>query len=450
MKLQRRNFLKLAAALGASTLFPAVPSFTHAATTTPNRFFVMVNAGGGWDPTSFCDPKGNAPRDDGRGPVNHYVTDNIVQLENSPIHYAPFPDPTILEEVRTSALRTDMPISNFTGFFEKYASKMLIINGIDTQTVSHSVGSRNTWSGSDKEGFPSFAALFAAATAPGNPMSFISNGGYDFTDGLVSSSRVNDATVFQQLAFTNRLSPTDTSRHFFKPSILDRINREKLIRLNQSITSTTLSQRRVALAKRLNVQDDGLAEIVDRLEQIQQSLPNAELSRGLKGQAELAAAAFAAGISASANLSLGGFDTHGNHDRDHTNSLANLIDGVDHLWQMLELVGIADKTTVIMGSDFGRTPYYNDGQGKDHWNITSMIFMGAGISGNRVIGGTNSRVEALKINPTSFEIMTDQADEAGIKLTPAHIHIALRKLASIEDSVLLNQYGISKPFLNLL
>ncbi len=45
-------------------------------------------------------------------------------------------------------------------------------------------------------------------------------------------------------------------------------------------------------------------------------LGSSEGCQGFAQQAQLAVAAFKSGLAASANLNLGGFDTHSNHDRD--------------------------------------------------------------------------------------------------------------------------------------
>lgn len=41
-----------------------------------------------------------------------------------------------------------------------------------------------------------------------------------------------------------------------------------------------------------------------------------------------------------------------------------------------------DKVVVVMGFDFGRIFWYNDGMGKDYWLIMLMMLMGFGIMGN--------------------------------------------------------------------
>ena len=54
-----------------------------------------------------------------------------------------------------------------------------------------------------------------------------------------------------------------------------------------------------------------------------------------------------------------------------------------------EELKIRDKLVVVVQSEMGRTPNYNKGNGKDHWSIGSIMFMGPGIRGNRVIGATD-------------------------------------------------------------
>ena len=62
---------------------------------------------------------------------------------------------------------------------------MLVINGIDAQTNSHTTGVLHNWSGRNAEGFPSITALFAARFAPKQPLSYLSFGGFSQTAGII-------------------------------------------------------------------------------------------------------------------------------------------------------------------------------------------------------------------------------------------------------------------------
>ncbi len=165
----------------------------------------------------------------------------------------------------------------------------------------------------------------------------------------------------------------------------------------------------------------------------------------LRRQAQIAIAAFKAGLSVSANLDLGGFDTHGNHDESHIPRLEQLLDGVDFLMEEAERQNIRDDLIVAVGSDFGRTPGYNDNNGKDHWSITSMMFMGAGINGNRVIGSSDDGHRPYEIDPDTLET----ADNGGIRINPVHIHQAMRDLAGISEHELAVQFPLGAERLDL-
>ncbi len=424
----RRQFLKY---LGSSGLGLMLPPALLAQQVTPDRFWISVNAGGGWDPTYFLDPKGNRPRLDGRGPVNNYSVNAIRSAGN-----IRFPG-SYPEDI-------DPPDANspghFANFFPKHASRLLVINGIDTQTNNHDSGSRYVWSGKIESGYPSFAALAAASTAPTQPLAYISNGGYDNTASLVAPARIGEGQVFQQLAFPNASRPDEDAEHrreYFAPSIYAEIEKARQSRLQRLQGRATLPLKKSQMDELMmaRVGDNNLNRLV--------SLLPDRVSSGLEGQAEVATAAFASGIAVSANMHMGGFDTHGNHDQNHSRRLTQLLEGLDHLWSQIELNNLQDKVTVVVGSDFGRTPFYNDNNGKDHWNVTSIMAMGAGVRGNRVIGATDDHVEALKINPQTLQL-----DPNGITLTPEHIHLALRSMAGVSSS-LTSQFGISGPELNL-
>ena len=110
----------------------------------------------------------------------------------------------------------------------------------------------------------------------------------------------------------------------------------------------------------------------------------------LRHQAQLTVLAFRTGVAVSADLYLGGFDTHATHDVDQGWLLGNLTDGVDYLWDYAEWHGVADRMVVVMGSDFGRTNLYNSQDGKDHSPIGSYVIMEKNQPWtNRVVGETD-------------------------------------------------------------
>jgi hypothetical protein len=158
----------------------------------------------------------------------------------------------------------------------------------------------------------------------------------------------------------------------------------------------------------------------------------------LSQQAEIALASFKAGVCVSANLTIGQFDSHQNNDKDQMQLIPRLLASVDYLLRRAEDLQIRDKLVLVLQSEMGRTPAYNNGHGKDHWSIGSIMFLGRGIRGNRVIGATDEGQFAIPINPSTLLFDRDQ----GQRVRPEHIHIALRQLADIADHPASRQFPL--------
>ena len=158
---------------------------------------------------------------------------------------------------------------------------------------------------------------------------------------------------------------------------------------------------------------------------IPQTIPKDPLSQ----QAEIALASIKAGVCVSANLSIGQFDSHQKNDEDQMKLIPRFLASIDYLLRRAEELQIRERLVVVIQSEMGRTPAYNTGDGKDHWSIGSIMFLGPGIRGNRVIGATNAGQFAVPINPSTLQL----SPEDGIRVRPEHIHVALRELAGITD-----------------
>jgi uncharacterized protein (DUF1501 family) len=212
-----------------------------------------------------------------------------------------------------------------------------------------------------------------------------------------------------------------------------RIQRALAARTSKKMTQETLPIKKHALSSLVLARagENDIARLTEHLPDLDDS------NNALRRQSQLAIAAYKAGVCVSANLNVGGFDTHGDHDNRQFARLSTLLQGVDFLIEEAERQGVADKVVVAIGSDFGRTPGYNAQNGKDHWSITSMMFLGDGIRGNRVIGASTERHRPLTVNPETLAL-----DENGVRITPGHIHRSLRKLAGIDTGTLSQLYPI--------
>jgi len=421
--MNRREFFELTGCLGlAATSMPALAQ-AQSGPSYDGPLFLSIHCGGGWDPTSFSDPKGREAEDQ-PNPMNYYLTESIRQ-------------PTLGEGAISSPIRW-APMGMNDAFFERFWSKLLVVNGVDTSTNNHMSGTRHVNSGVLDEGHPCLTSMVAAVHGPSMPLGFITNGGYDVTRGVVARTRVGNLDALRQISFPTRINDESNYVHDTTFAAVKRYQQERLQRKVDAI--------RLPRLKRTLERFAGVHSTENELSRLESYLPELNtFQTGLGRQGAVALAGYRAGVTVSANLTTGGFDTHGNHDQNQSNALDRLSMGIAEIWDQVEMAGLEDKVTILVSSDFGRTPGYNMGNGKDHWPITSMLMMGAGIAGNRVIGSTTHGHRTMAVNPETF-----QEDEDGIIITPAHVHRALREMMNLNDNNVVRDFPLSAELLPIL
>lgn len=409
----RREFLYRAGLAGLCVMGPRATAFaqaepTPAAYTGP--FWVFINANGGWDPTDLCDPKGR-PNSTTTDAVNTYLTSDI----------------------RTAGAITYAPHVGLDTFFNKYASRLLVIRGIDLSTNGHGEGLRHTWSGKLPDGNASLAALIAATYAPQLPTSFLTAGGYDVTGGKVGATRIGNPDLLTNIAYPNRMRNQRMQGANEPPSFHAEHARARIEAVRSKRLQRLIAGQRLANVRRSMSQLYTAGFDQDTLRRVAEFLPDPLADDRFQSQAQIAIAAYKAGATISMSAGFGGFDTHGNHDQQHIPQLVDMMANVDFLMTEAERQGVGDRVVMVVSSEMGRTPRYNAGNGKDHWSITSLMMMGPGITGGRVIGATTADVEAMAVIPETL-VPVSAKDERGVVITPAHIHQELRTLAGVSDA----------------
>ena len=403
----RRQFIK---ALSLSGVALSHPSFVFAASASPftGKLVITVQAQGGWDVTHFCDPK-----------ENQSGSDIITNWSKT-------------EETRSAGNLRYAPVANNNSFFERHYDKTLIINGVDSQTNAHSIGETANWSGRTAAGYPSLTALYSAINAPQLPMTYLSFGGFSKTANLLRPTMLPYSTS----DLKNFLQPNRDENN--GNSIIDSDIWELIGQLNASDAQSMLEDETLLAGNRRarSAYLDSLTNN-DALAAFATTIPSRQEEEAISGdnrlinQAHFALLAFKAGVSATADLHAGGFDTHDNNDSQQIDLLGQLTDGLNYLWDYAEELELADRLVVIVGSDFSRTPYYNSGAGKDHWPVGSYMVMEKNAPyTNRVIGATDEEQNALGLDTSTF----NTSSFSGTKLVPAHVQKALRNYLGLETS----------------
>lgn len=422
--MKRRDFLyKLSMAAGLGAIPGLSLSSAFAQTSFAGKLLFCLQLDGGMDVTSFCDPKMNVA---GEEEINIWARSDEIRSAGN-ISYAPF--------------------ASNQALFDKYYQDMLVINGVDAQTNSHSVGVVHNWSGRNSEGFPSLTALYAASNASQLPLSYLNFGGFGATQEIIRSSRISEISEIRNILFPNN-DQWNPGIQYRRTSDFARIRAAQIQSAQRLAAESDLiagnRENRQYFAEALG-QVDNLGDFAasipsdDQL-QAQRTLSQSMYSN-LHQQIQISLLAMKAGVTVAVDLYEGGYDTHQDHDADHTLLLNNLSDAIDYFWTYAEELGLADRVVLVMGSDFGRTPHYNASNGKDHWPIGSYVIMERNVNfTNRVFGETDAGHNAYPVNLVTG--VQDYID--GVRIHPKHVHKALRQYLGIYD----NEYSSTFPFNN--
>jgi hypothetical protein len=405
----RRDFLKWCACAGLGLTVPLrLPRTARAGEKQDlppyeGPYYVVFNAAGGWDTTYLMDPKGV-------GGINRLYQEGDI-LTHGNHRFAP------------TAQHKQGGMSN-EDFYAEFGDELLVLNGLDYSVNNHSPCSRYMATGKlDSLAYPTFAALVAACQGPACPLSFLTFGNYSATGNLVAMSRIPYLPSLKRIANADAIDGNERAPYhddFALARIERALGEQRAERSAQRLLPRQERAENMLYAAQVN--SKALARVTPHI-------PTAIPKQRLAQQAEIALASFKAGVCVSANLSIGQFDSHANNDADQMKLIPEFLEGIAYFIHRAEELKIRDKLVVIVQSEMGRTPNYNRGNGKDHWSIGSIMFLGPGIRGNRVVGATDEKQFAVPFDPQALRAGKD----SGIRVRPEHVHQGLRQFAGIAD-----------------
>ena len=419
--MKRRDFMHLLSSTGLGVIAPLTSKKSYAL--DPDHMVITVAASGGWDATMLCDPKGNMESPEHGGKINLFSNEDIKTAggdnSGSPIRYAPI-DTNFTQDT-----------ASFDTFFANHRNKMVVINGIEV-LGGHPKGMQAATSGLTE--YPSISALTALTHGPSMSNGFISFGGGpigDSTQGIMAVTRLSSLDAINLVTSTNTTQSDD---------VANLIKDARLRAINKHQSEHVLPSRLRGLGQIYASLSDPAANVANLLNYAPSSI-----SGGIKGQAEIVSAALASGMSLGGNIYYPkSFDTHTSNDNYQWLYLQTLIDAVNTLWDSAETYGYADKLTVVMVSEGGRGPFYNQELGKDDISTTSVIVMSKRIAGDRVVQATDPWYNRLKVDPSKLEL-----DEGGREITSLDLQLELRRLLQIDDA-LTSRYSLVDNGFNLL
>jgi uncharacterized protein (DUF1501 family) len=386
--LTRRTFVKGGLA-GAALLAAPWPLRRAAEAEAANpHFLVTMIADGGWDPTLTLDA---------HDPLDQ--TDGIdVDVPGQP--------PSVVRTVG-GLTHVSNPVTRSTvdTFFDNWASRTAIVNGINTRSTSHSQSQQLVLTGYLDPTRADFAVMAAHHNGPEMPLPHLMVSGRSFGGPFAGLSGRVGGQLGAALDYNRVPALQDGEESHLGVSAVGEAYVQQALARQRALDATG------AVGARLAQFDDAL-ERGDKLVRLASALP-----RNFNDGASLAAAlgdAFRSGMTTSVTLeTTGGFDTHDDNTQQDPrwNEVFLLLDQfVAGLAAEPGLVApsLLDETTIVCLSEFGRTPRLNDSNGKDHHPWTSMLLVGKRVRGGASVGLTDGQQEGVK---TDFA--TGRPDDTG-------------------------------------
>lgn len=528
--MNRRDFMKTVGASGMAVMAPATLSTKAAAQDLApvGQYFVFAHLGGGWEPTTFCNPKGNVLRSTidpnsrmSGSPVNRFPASSVrsaadiysgTETISADMVYSPYlgtynitaadtsiddgtgndgitmahvrrilagglagntitavgtdvawdatdkanaaanaaaileGDATVIElngiegelvdrDLNLNGAQMAANLFAYDAFVCLYADQLRVLNGVDNRTNSHATGTMYADTGSMAMGYPDFSALYAAVKGADRPLAWMSDGGGNSDSaGLVARSETGNADYFDILG-----NPQGGVTDVFKTQLdAAAAQRKQMQTQRENLPMREHYQDQLYLVREKGVEFADVATRINNPTDPAEQAIDADANSGRRRHMRVAVAGFATGMASSMQVGFGGFDTHGDHDNRHFTRIRDVLVDLHFLFRALDAYGVRSQTTVIVGSDFGRTPWYNAGNGKDHWSVTSYMLMGNGVNGGTQINATNGLVEAKNVDSSTLA----PVESGGIRMTASHVHKKMRDLAGISNEPMALEFPI--------
>jgi uncharacterized protein (DUF1501 family) len=398
--LTRRNLLRAGSAALATAALPELADTAQAA--APPRNLIVVLNSGGWDVTYALDPKPGATRID----VPAGEQKRIGQID-----------------LLSHAARPSVD-----AFFQRYGALTALIRGVQVRSFIHNDCTKRILTGTPSDQNADFAAITAHELGRDLPVPYL----------VLGNSALSGpyAALTGRAGTTNQISSLLNPDGYFiatapyAPSEAE----EALVRRYLTASTDRVASARgrsAANRKQIDAFSRSLEQnaLLRKFAQTRGGFGKPDYTPDLKVQIEVATTALEGGLCHAAMLETSGWDTHQDNSQQsmlHENLFANLL----LLAQTLEQKALLSRSVVVVLSEMGRTPKLNAGGGKDHWPVTSALVFGAGVRGDRVIGGTDEQLAALSVNLQSGAI-----DTAGKQLQTGNLAAGVLKLVGVDPSV---------------
>lgn len=408
MSFSRRRLL---AAGGAATLAGLLPRHLRAENAVPtvtDRYFVFAYFFGGWDVMMSLDPKD----------PDLFNTERFSETGILPAYdQLGFDNPFVETGVE------GMVFGPYIGELARHADKMAVIRGMAMDSVAHGTGQRHANTGRLPAGnavrASSMGTTLAALLGNGEPIPNLAADVPSFNIDQPLWASAIGASGADDLA--DALSPGEIDLPAAERDALERFFAEQRQATQSSWKRVALDNRSISrnliekeIGELFNIEQDS-AEMAQLRERF--GVDSGVTGRGgplalVAGQALTKGVSRCVSFRATRNIDAHAGDNwrdqHGPDQRAGFNAVAALIDllsetpfGDGSSWM--------DHTTIVLQSEFCRTPGLNGQGGRDHHITNSCVLIGGGIRGGQVIGATSD----FKLGAQAVDLQTGQLQTNG-------------------------------------
>ena len=386
----RRGVLQLGLSTAALLALPPMRWIAKADPTNPH-FLVMLMADGGWDPTQTLDVHDPLDPNDG------------IDVDVDPV-ISGLPASTIATVGGITYISNPTTRPAVDTFFNNWATRTCVVNGVGTRSTSHDQSRQLVLTGYLDPTRADFAVISAAKNGADMPLPHLLLSGQSFGGQFAGLSgrlggQMGTAIAYNRLAEGGTLAVSALGEAYVQQAL----EWERL--LAEQAPPSAVSGKLAAFKDA-----SGRADMLTRLA----GALNLNDNTGQQLAASLANA-FKSGLTTSVTVNpFGGFDTHSDNTQQN-GSWDDVMTYVDGLLTGLSTTPgllaptLLDETTVVVCSEFGRTPELNGDNGKDHHPWTSMLLVGKGVKGGTTVGLTDGNQEGVKVN-----LATGMPDDAGV------------------------------------
>ncbi len=443
--LHRRSFLKAAAGFGGSLMLGTMPfrAFAQATNLAPaDRCFVFAYFSGGWDVLLSLDPRDPSV----------FTPDRVAETRILPGYSllsndASFPQTLVTPTTRMGAAPPTMQFGPAIGRLADHYDLMCVVRGMNMNTVAHEVGYRYFLTGKEPIGSSargsSTATEIVGQMKPTVPVPNVAYGIESYNDRYPGSANALNVSRSADLILTLAPSPT---------ALNSEVEKELVNLRGQTVTCEADAYDTRGLVTQYRQSRSQMGQVLTqkldntfRFERPENAavraaygLPATGPYDTAAGRAALVATALKQGISQCVSINLvGGLDTHfgtqlthATNQRTGWNALGDLV---TDLRSSPHPAGgnFMDHTTIVVFSEFSRTPMINGSGGRDHHISSSCLLMGAGIKGNTVIGKSGD----VGMTPGRVDFNTGLPSPTGQNILPEEIVATVLASAGLDYSI---------------